>query len=503
MMFTTRFLALTAGLLVGMPEVHAYVREYSTDQSGHRFKDQNGQDIPLEWNKNRTVLMHLSLPKTGGPLSDGFATFNDSAEDALKIWNQYLVHVQFAADKNSILPPSGVDANTSVTMASTFYGEKFSSGVLAVTLVNSRDRDPHLIDADVVFNDSYAWDSYRGSLDPMGKGYDFHRVALHEFGHVLGLDHPDQADPPQNVRAIMNSTISSFVELPQADDINGVKSIYDSGPAYLPANPAPNLVNLSTRAFVGLGESAVIGGFIVQGSQPATVVLRGIGYSLPAIGIANALEDPVIELHSASGATLATSDDWIDDSWASTIASYHLDPTNSRESAILTTLNPGSYTVVVRSFDNGDGHLTGTALVELYDLHTTGGRAGNISTRGPVLSGDQVLIGGFIVGGSQWKDVVVRALGPSLSAAGVSGALSDPTVELRDASGTLLDSNDNWASGKNAGLIQAEGLAPTQSSESALQATLSPGSYTAIVRSANTSSGVALVEIYDLSPPPN
>ncbi len=123
----------------------------------------------------------------------------------------------------------------------------------------------------------------------------------------------------------------------------------------------------------------------------------------------------MIELHNAGG-TIATSDDWIDDSWASTIGSYHLDPSNSRESAILATLPPGSYTVVLRAFDNGDGNLTGTGLIELYDLHTSGGRAGNISTRGLVASGDQVLIGGFIVGGSQTKDVVVRALGPSFRA---------------------------------------------------------------------------------------
>ena len=218
-------------------------------------------------------------------------------------------------------------------------------------------------------------------------------------------------------------------------------------------------------------------------------------------GINDALEDPVIELHSGSS-TIAESDDWVDDSSASTIASYHLDPTNSRESAILATLNPGSYTVVLRSFPNSNGRLTGTGLIELYDLHTTGGRAGNISTRGPVSTGN-VLIGGFIVGGNQTKEVVVRALGPSLGASGVSGALSDPTVELRDASGNLVDSNDNWGNHPKAAQIQSEGLAPTQPVESALQVTLNPGSYTAIVRGANGATGVGLVEIYDLSPAPN
>jgi len=113
------------------------------------------------------------------------------------------------------------------------------------------------------------------------------------------------------------------------------------------------------------------------------------------------------------------------------------------------------------------------------------------------------LIGGFIVGGAQSKTVVVRALGPSLTAAGITHPLSDPTVELRDSSGSLLASNDNWQSDPQAAQIQTEGLAPTQPSESALQANLNPGSYTAIVRGANSSTGVGLVEIYDLSPAPN
>jgi hypothetical protein len=487
-MFATRFLIFAVAAALLTSQANAFVREF--DEKG----------IPIAWTKNRTVLVHLSLPpNTQGPYQDGSRDLNASAEDAMNIWNQYLVHMKFAVDRGSILPPSGTDGNTSMSMSNTVYGETFGNGVLAVTLVTPRDGI--MIEADIVFNNAFMYDSYRGILQP-DELQDFHRIALHELGHVVGLDHPDQAKPPQTGLAIMRSTISGTDSL-QPDDINGARSIYDDGPPFLSSNPAANLVNLSTRAFVGTGNNVVIGGFIIQGSQPATVVLRGIGNSLPALGITNALADPVIELHSASGATLASDDDWIDDPNSTTIASYHLDPTNSQESAVLTTLNPGNYTMVVHSFDNGDGKLTGTALVELYDLHTTSGRAGNISTRGPILSGDQVLIGGFIIGGSQTKDVVVRAIGPSLTGAGVSGALSDPMVELRNASGTLVSSNDNWQSGPNAAQIQAEGLAPTQPAESALQAMLNPGSYTAIVRGANGSTGVGLVEVYDLSPPPN
>ena len=449
----------------------------------------------MEWNKNRTVLMHLSITE-GGAFTDGSASFNAIAEDALNIWNQNLVHMKFAVNRGSIVPPSDVDANTSVTMSSTVYGEAFGDRVLAVTLVTPRDA--HLIEADVIFNSVENWDSYRGSMP--GGPVDFRRVALHEFGHVIGLDHPDQASPKQTVSAIMNSTISNAIDNLQLDDITGAHTIYDSGPAFQSSIPAPNLVNLSTRAFVGTGSNVVIGGFIVQGSQPMTVILRGIGNSLLAFGINNALEDPVIELRrSSDNSLIATSDDFIDDSAASTIASYHLDPSNSRESAIITTLSAGNYTVLLRAFDSAD---TGIGLIELYDLHTTGGRAGNISTRGPVLGGNQVLIGGFIVGGSQTKDIVARAIGPSLAGAGVSGSLSDPKLELRNSSGSLLASNDDWQTDPAAAQIQAVGLAPTNPKESAVRMSLQPGSYTVVVQGANNATGVALVEVYDLSPSP-
>lgn len=456
----------------------------------------HGWDVEgYSWNRNRTVLMHLSLPASP-PLIDGSPSFNAVAEEALNIWNQHLVHLRFAVNRGSILPPDANDANTSVTMASTIYGDTFGNNVLAVTLVTPRNGI--FVEADVIFNRGVNWDSYRGPLE--NNFEDLRRVALHEFGHVLGLDHPDQAG--QSVAAVMNSTISDIDTL-QNDDIFGVKSLYDNGPDYQTSNPAPNLVNLSTRAFVGTGEQALIGGFIIQGSQPATVILRAIGLSLPALGISNALRDPFMELHDSTGAVIGTSDDWIDDSDASTVGSFHLDPTNSRESAIHATLNPGDYTFVVRAFDNGDGQLTGTSIVELYDLHTTGGRAANISTRGQVLQGDQVLIGGFIVGGSQTKTVIVRALGPSLTAAGIGSPLTDPSLELRDAAGTLLAANNNWGDGANAAQIQAEGFAPSQPIESAVRATLNPGNYTAVVRSANAGTGIGLVEVYDLSPAPN
>jgi hypothetical protein len=438
--------------------------------------------------------MHLSL---GGHviLQDGFSSLNASAADALRIWNTHLAHMKFGWVLASPLPPSDSDVDESALLSDTVFGDAWGANTLAITLTSIRDSVR--LESDVVFNKQLHWDSYRGPLQ--SGAVDFHRVALHEFGHVLGLNHPDENG--QTVSAIMNSVVGDLAAL-QADDIAGARSLYDVGPPYLSSNPAPNLVNLSTRGLVGTGDNVLIGGFIIQGSQPATVILRAVGHSLAGRGITNALFDPVLELHDASGALVVENDDWISSSDAETIASYRLDPSNSLESALIRTLAPGNYTVVVHAFDNGDGNLSGTALVELYDLHKTSGRAGNISTRGQILTGNDVMIAGFIVGGSQSKEVVVRGLGPSLAGAGIRNALADPTLELVDSAGNQIATNDNWQTDVNAGAVQSFGLAPTQPVEAALDRVLAPGAYTCILRGKNGGVGVGLAEIYDVAPSP-
>lgn len=452
----------------------------------------------VNWTKNRTVRMHLAFSGPGHTLSDGFTSWDQSAADALNIWNTYLVHMQFAVDHNSLLPPASNDADNSAFFSDTVFGDAWGSGVLAITLFSSRNGI--MTEADVVFNQAdWTWDSYRGNL--RASVMDLHRVALHEFGHVVGLDHPDQNG--QHVVAIMNSIVSNLDSL-QTDDIAGGQSIYGTGPPYLGGNQGPILANISTRGRIDTGDNVMIGGFILQGSQPATVILRSIGHSLAASGIASAISDPIMELHDSTSAVIASNDDWISSPDAQMIASYHFDPPNSIESAIIATLNPGSYTVIVKGYeDSTTPAATGVGLFELYDMHlTSNSRAGNISTRGQVLLNDEVMIGGFIIGGAVTKEVVVRAIGPSLASAGIANPLPDPTLELHNGNGALVAANDDWGQGPDAATIQSEGLAPSSPKESALQATLNPGGYTAIVRGVNNTIGLALVEVYDLSPAP-
>ena len=252
------------------------------------------------------------------------------------------------------------------------------------------------------------------------------------------------------------------------------------------------MANISTRAPVGTGENVLIGGFIIDGTEPRRVVVRAIGPSMDANGVAGTLQDPTLELFAPDGTTV------FNDNWGDTqsveLTDSGLAPTDPREAAILATLAPGAYTAVIR----GVADSTGIAIVEAYALaDTSTSLLANISTRGTVGEGDAVLIGGLIVRGNEPATVVVRAVGPSLTQHGIVGALADPALELRDANGDLLAANNDWTDTQQA-LVEASGLAPTEPSESAIVQTLPAGNYTAIVYGNGSTAGVALVEIYNL-----
>lgn len=259
--------------------------------------------------------------------------------------------------------------------------------------------------------------------------------------------------------------------------------------------------NLSTRARVEPGDNALIGGFIASGfsTTQTEVIVRAIGPSLSVNGspVSGRLQDPLLETY-VNGRLITTNDNWQDDATtASELKKYGLEPTDARESAAVIYPAAGAqYTAVVR----GKNNASGISLVEFYDV--TGGhvRLANLSTRGLVQSGDNVMIGGFIAAdGNGLTAFVLRAIGPSLSSSGVPNPLPDPMLELHDSNGSILAISDNWQEDQTQEAnLNAVGLAPGNPKEAAMLMMLSPGTYTAIVRGTAGGTGVALIEIYQL-----
>jgi hypothetical protein len=281
-----------------------------------------------------------------------------------------------------------------------------------------------------------------------------------------------------------------------ANNFGGQLRVYPTGRGTAPsapANPDHSVLNVSTRLRVDAGDNAGIGGFIINGKTPKTVMIRALGPSLAKAGVPGTLSDPVLEVYNSGGQQVGQNDNW-NEHRAETVISG-LAPTDEHEAALILTVEPGAYTAVVR----GATASAGVAIVEVYDLTATdtGSKLANISTRGKVELGDNVMIGGFILGGGQQTSIVVRAIGPSLANYGVGGALTDPVLEVYDGNGALLAQDDDWRMYQEQQLIQT-GLAPTDDRESAMFLILQPGAYTAIVRGKNDATGVGLVEVYNL-----
>lgn len=253
-------------------------------------------------------------------------------------------------------------------------------------------------------------------------------------------------------------------------------------------NSKATFANISTRLKVETGPNVLIGGFIVTGSAPKRIILRAIGPSLPVSG---ALANPRLEFYDNAGQLIAANNNWHDAPNQQELIDSSIPPLDDLEAAILITVAPGTYTAIVQ----GENSSTGVALVEVYDLETgSDSRLANISTRGLVQTGENVLIGGLILTGQESRRVIVRAIGPSLP---VAGALANPTLELRDNNGGLLASNDDWRTSQEAEII-ATTIPPPHDFESAIVQTLPPATYTSIVRGAGDTTGIALIEAYAL-----
>jgi hypothetical protein len=250
---------------------------------------------------------------------------------------------------------------------------------------------------------------------------------------------------------------------------------------------------------VQTGDNVGIGGFIITGTATKHVLIRGIGPSL--VGVPNVLADPTLELHGPGSFVTVTNNNWREDpTQEALIEATGIAPANDLEAAIDARLAPGAYTAIVA----GNGNTSGVGLVEVYDLNqTVDSKLGNISTRALVNTGDDIVIAGFILGGSTNNDrVAVRGIGPSLTGAGVANALPNPRLELRDGNGALLVANNDWQDdAAQAAELTAAGLALSNTLESGIAATLPPGLYTVLLAGQNNSTGVGLVEVYDRGAP--
>ena len=261
-------------------------------------------------------------------------------------------------------------------------------------------------------------------------------------------------------------------------------------------SPTPaQALNISTRLAVQAGDNAVIGGFIVKGNSSKSVVIRGVGPSLSAFGLNGVLLDPVLELHRADGALIFKNDDW-KDTQRSQIEGTPFQPADDREPVIVISVEPGAYTAIL----TGKNQPSGIGLIEIYDRdQAADSELANISTRGLVGAQNNVMIGGFILGGNGNTRVAVRGLGPSLSQFGLTNLLADPVLELHDPNGATLIANDNWGDDPAvADLLRQNGLAPTNPQESGIFTSLPPGQFTAILAGKNGGTGLGTIEVYNV-----
>jgi phosphatidylinositol-3-phosphatase len=308
---------------------------------------------------------------------------------------------------------------------------------------------------------------------------------------------PPDVRPPDGLITPTGTAMNHYNVLRTIEDMFGLAPLGGSAntPPVTDIFRASNsaMLNNSTRLRTGTGNDVLIGGFIIAGQTKKKVVVRGLGPSLKINGtlIPGTLPDPVIELHRSDGAIAAANNDWKDTQQLE-IQATGLAPADDREAALIASLDPGAYTVVL----SGRNNATGIGLVEAYDIdRSSAARLLNLAARGRVQTQDNVMIGGVILGGTDYSRVIIRGLGPSIP---VPDRLSDPILELHDGNGATIEFNDDWKQ-TQAAEIQISGLAPSDDREAAIIGNFPPGQYTVVLRGKNNATGIGLVEAYKLN----
>lgn len=407
---------------------------------------------------NGNIVMQLQLGATPGTLIDGATDWATVAESALNEWNAQITRCQFTTVRNSTAAMAQLNRLNNVFFSPNFYGSAFDSRTLAVTLGSTSTATGRSVEKDVIFNSNKTWNSYRG---PLRSGIsEFRRVALHEFGHALGLDHPDEAVPVQSVAAVMNSTISN-VEALQPDDIAGAKALYD----VTGTNVTPTIAAHPQSRTVPVG-----------GSYTFSVTVNGTGPFTYSWGFRQ------------KGAT--------------SIETFGLATGPSYTIGSVQTADAGAYVVSVSS--SGGNVTSNEATLTVTPVTTsTDTTLANISSRGVVGTGSGVLIAGLVIGGTTPKNILLRAVGPGLTDFGVAGALAATDLKIVNSAGVTVAQNAGWGTAPNSAQLTAtfDRLGAFRfkagSADSAILATLTPGSYSAVVSGPGTSTGIALVEAYD------